>query len=89
MMTRIQVVVEEEERESFRRQAHAEGLSLSAWLRRAGRERLSARGPASAAAGALRKLFARCDAREKGREPDRREHLQVIEASRRRGASGT
>ncbi len=39
-MTRIQVLLDEAEREEFRRQAEREGVSLSAWLRRAARERL-------------------------------------------------
>jgi hypothetical protein len=90
MATRIQVVVDEEERESFRRQAQAEGLSLSAWLRQAGRERLNSRAlPSTGALAALRRFFAECDAHEKGREPDWQHHLEVIEASRQRGSSGT
>ena len=35
MATRIQVVVDEVEREAFREQAEREGVSLSAWLRAA------------------------------------------------------
>jgi hypothetical protein len=89
MSSRVQVILDEAERESFRERAKAEGLSLSAWLRRAGHERLSAR-PASPLGNvrALRAFFASCDAREKGQEPDWREHLEVIEKSRRRGSSG-
>jgi hypothetical protein len=90
MSSRVQVILDEAERESFRRRARAEGVSLSAWLRRAGRERLSARSTASlGSARALRAFFASCDARERGKEPDWREHLEVIETSRRRGSSGT
>jgi len=90
MTTRVQVILDEAERESFRQRARAEGLSLSAWLRKAGRDRLSARS-ATALGGvrALREFFASCDVREKGREPDWREHLEVIEASRKRGSAGT
>ena len=39
-MTRVQVLLEEQERGQFRREAEREGLSLSAWLRRAGQDRL-------------------------------------------------
>ena len=42
MATRIQVIVEEAEREAFRSVAEQEGLSLSAWLRQAGKDRLVA-----------------------------------------------
>ncbi|HET7292431.1 MAG TPA: hypothetical protein VFM88_08405, partial [Vicinamibacteria bacterium] len=65
MSTRIQVVVDEEERERFRRRAEAEGLSLSAWLRKVGRERLAAAGRRLATTKDLRGFVARCDAREK------------------------
>ena len=43
MATRIQVIVEEAEREAFRSVAEQEGLSLSAWLRQAGKDRLVAK----------------------------------------------
>ena len=90
MVTRVQVVLQEEERERFRREADLQGQSLSAWLREAGRARVAARadrGPLTAAS--LRAFFKSCDAREKGREPDWEQHLQVMEGSRRRGSSGT
>jgi hypothetical protein len=90
MSTRIQVIVDEAERERFRRRAEAEGLSLSAWLRQVGRDRLAARAPATfATAKELRAFFARCAEREKGREPEWRQHLEVIERSKRSGSSGT
>lgn len=85
MTARIQVVLSERERELFRRQAKAEGLSLSAWFKRAAYERLAGsratRGFGSAED--LQAFFERCDQREKGREPDWEEHLEVIERSRR------
>ena len=68
--------------------ARRHGMSLSAWLRDAGREK--------AAAGefeerirskeALRNFFAECDQRERGREPDWEEHREVIDRSKRSGA---
>lgn len=41
-MARIQVVIDEAEREQFRACARAAGMSLSEWLRRLGRERIAA-----------------------------------------------
>jgi hypothetical protein len=87
-MVRIQILLGEQEREEFRRLAKRHGMSLSAWLREAGREK--------AAAGeseqqidskqALRDFFAECDLREQGREPDWEEHREVIDRSKRSGA---
>jgi hypothetical protein len=90
-MVRVQVLMSAEERERFRRMAREEGLSLSAWLRRAGLERLEA-------AGTRRRLdeparldafFRECDAREPGTEPDWENHLRVMRGSRRAGQSDT
>jgi hypothetical protein len=89
-MTRVQVLLEEEEREQFRRQAEREGVSLSAWLRRAGQERLRSRsGRRISTVRELRQFFREIDAREKGREPDWDEHLAVMARSRGSGGSGT
>jgi hypothetical protein len=89
-MTRVQVLLEEGERERFRRQAAREGLSLSAWLRRAGLERLDARGARRiGTVGELRDFFRAVDAREAGREPDWEEHEKVIARSRASGQSDT
>lgn len=85
MSVRIQVVVDEREREVFRAQAAAEGRSLSEWLREAGRQRVAAASPRLRTASDLEGFFAACDAREHGREPDWDDHLGVIEASRREG----
>ena len=88
MAIRVQVILDEEEKELFQRQARREGLSLSAWLRRAGEERLSTRqaSPRVETVEELRSFFAACDQRESGREPDWDEHLAVMEASKRSGA---
>jgi hypothetical protein len=89
-MRRVQVLLEESEQEHFRQQAEREGLSLSAWLRQAGQERLrSRRGRRLSTLRDLRDFFRVVDAREKGREPDWNEHLAVIERSRASGTSGT
>ena len=88
MATRVQVVLSEEERDRFKGQARREGLSLSAWLRLAGRERLEAAGARLRfdTPEALDDFFRECDARETGREPDWEEHLRVMTASRGSGA---
>ena len=85
-MKRVQVLVDEDEQEQFRRQAEREGLSLSAWLRRAGQKRLAAR---LDSLRVLKVLFRAADAREVGREPDSEEHEAVIARSRASGQSGT
>lgn len=86
MSVRIQVVVDEREREAFRAQAAAEGRSLSEWLREAGRDRLARNRPDQLRTAAdLEAFFAACDEQEEGREPDWEEHLRVIGASRGAG----
>ena len=44
-MARVQLVMTDEDRERFVEQARREGMSLSAWLRAAARERLATRQP--------------------------------------------
>jgi len=90
LATRIQVILDAAERERFRRQAEREGLSLSAWLRLAGRERLGAtRRRSIATRGELRAFWKERDRAEPGREPDWEEHREVIGRSLRSGSSGT
>lgn len=91
-MARVQLVMPTEDRERFASQARREGMTLSAWLRAAARERLEARRRADpfATAEDLDAFFRECDARAgPGREPDWDEHLAAMAASRARGASGT
>lgn len=89
-MKRVQVLIEEEEREEFRREAEREGLSLSAWLRRAGQERLGARRVRRiASVRDLKAFFRAVSDREAGREPDWSEHKAAIARSRASGQSGT
>ncbi len=67
-------------------------MTLSAWLRKAARQRLAAqqRPQAFESADDLEEFFQRCDELEGlGAEPDWGEHLTVIEESRGRGASTT
>lgn len=83
MSTRINLVVDEEEKARFRRQAEREGLSLSEWLREAARAKAddAEDGPPLDTVEGLREFFAACDRREEGREPDWEEHRRVIEES--------
>lgn len=81
---RVQVILDENERESFRRLAEERGQSLSSWLREAGRQRReeqSARPPLSDPE-VLMAFFSTCDGGESGREPDWEEHRERIERSR-------
>jgi len=90
MSTRIQVVIDELEREAFRRAAAREGLALSDWLRRAGRERLQAAAQTKLrSAEELRTFFEDCGQRERGKEPGWREHRTVIEESKASGRPTT
>jgi hypothetical protein len=90
MSTRVQVVMDEMEREAFRRAAAREGLSLSDWLRRAARDRLSsAEPPGIESVEQLRAFFDACDQREQADEPEWQEHRAVIEESRAQGRPAT
>jgi len=83
---RIQVVLDEWERATFRSEAKAAGMSLSAWLREAGRERLRENAARSRFHNQieLNDFFRACDEQGSGdREPDWTEHAQVINQSRR------
>jgi hypothetical protein len=91
MATRIQVIVEEAEREAFRSVAEQEGLSLSAWLRQAGKDRLVAKTQQKTIRTPkdLRRFFKACDSQGSGREPDWVEHKKVIARSRASGTTDT
>lgn len=90
MATRVQVILSEEDRAVFARRAAAEGLSLSAWLREAGRQRLrSEPTPGLRSPEALRAFFATLPEANEGREPDWEDHLSTIAASRREGLTST
>lgn len=91
-MVRIQVLLTAEEKARFRRMAESEGLSLSAWLRQAGLERLetSRRQGRFRSPDEITSFFLRCDEHHgAGREPDWEEHLETMRRSRRTGTSDT
>jgi hypothetical protein len=90
MSSRVQVILSEEERAAFARRAAAEGLSLSSWLREAGRQRLGAdTSPSLRSREALKAFFVELPEADEGREPDWEEHLATMAASRREGLSST
>ncbi len=91
-MARVQFIIPDEDRDRFVHQATREGMTLSAWLRAAARERLAAqeRRPPFESVADVDEFFRQCDEAEGvGTEHDWADHLRQIEASRRRGTSGT
>ncbi len=90
MSIRVQVILDADERAAFARRAAADGQSLSAWLRDAGRQRLrSGGGFGLRSADVLRQFFDSLPEGAAGREPDWEEHLATIQASRREGLTPT
>ncbi len=91
-MARVQLVIPDEDRDRFVHQARREGMTLSAWLRAAARQRFEQQQryePFEAPAD-LERFFSECDALEgPDPEPDWDKHLDVINESRRHGASTT
>ena len=91
-MARVQLVIPDDDRERFVDQARREGMSLSAWLRAAARERLETRQRASLFESPedVEEFFRSCAELEGPEtEPDWSEHLRVMSESRGRGAAGT
>lgn len=89
MPRRIHIVVDDAEKERFRRRAAREGKTLSQWLRDAAREKLAAEEARVRldSRAALEEFFRACDAHERGKEPDWSVHRRAIEASIRSGGS--
>ena len=91
-MARVQLVMSDDDRERFVDQARREGLTLSAWLRAAARERLEARQSVKLfdSPHGVEEFFRTCAALDGPEtEPDWSEHLRVMSESRTRGAAGT
>ncbi len=91
MATRIHIILDQAEKERFRRQAEREGKSLAAWLREAAREKLAEDDQRARldTVEALRAFFAACDRRETEAEPDWDEQKKLIERSVRSGCGDT
>ena len=91
-MARVQLVIADEERERFVNQARREGMTFSAWLREAARERLTRQRESQRfeSDADLEAFWRELDAQPgPEREPDWEEHLKTINESRSRGATGT
>ncbi len=91
-MARVQLVIPDEDRDRFVHQARREGMTLSAWLRAAARERLQERQHAKPFQSPkdLEEFFRACDRLDGPEtEPHWGQHLDLINQSRRRGASDT
>ena len=87
-MARVQLIIPDEDRDRFVHQARREGLTFSAWLRAAARERLEARQRAERFGSSedIKRFFNECDARRgPGVEPDWEEHLQTLHESKTGG----
>ena len=85
-MVRFHVLLDEAEKEEFRRLAEREGKSLGEWLRAAARDRADAmaRDERIDSVADLDAFFQRCDRRAEGHgpEPDWDVHKAAIEASK-------
>ncbi len=90
MATRVQVLLDPAEKARLEQCAKHLGRSLSAFMREAALDRLAELERTKAfTRQELREFFRQCGKLESGREPDWGEHLQVINASLRKGGSGT
>lgn len=91
LSNRVQVLLDDEDRRQFAGLAQREGLSLSAWLRRAGQERhaLMDERLRFESRADLDSFFDACGRREEGVEPDWEDHRKVIEGSVRGGQPST
>ena len=91
-MARVQLTIPDEDRDLFVEEARREGLTFSAWLRAAARERLEARRRAGRfeSPEELERFFEECSEREgPGVEPDWEEHLRTLRESITGGLPGT
>ena len=89
-MARVQLVMSDDDRDRFAHQARLEGMSLSAWLQAAARERLERRQRVRQFESPedVEEFFRSCAALEGPEtEPDWSEHLRVMSESRGRGAA--
>ena len=91
-MARVQLVMSDDDRERFVDQARQEGMSLSAWLRAAARERLEKRQSVKQFESPedVEEFFKSCAALDGPEvEPDWDQHLRVMNESRGRGLAKT
>lgn len=85
------MLLSREEKVRLQEQAGRDGSSLSGWVRTAAIEKLDAtRGRTRFAdAKQLAAFFKKTRGRERGREPDWEQHVEVIDRSRSSGGSRT
>ncbi len=91
-MARVQLVVPDADRDRFVDQARREGMSLSAWIRAAARERLETRQRVKLfeSPDDVKEFFRYCASLDGPEtEPDWSEHLRVMNESRGTGVTGT
>ncbi len=87
-MARVQLIIPDEDRDRFAHQARSEGLTFSAWMRTAARQRLEERQLAQRfdSPQDLHQFLDECAARRgPGIEPDWEEHKRAIGESRLHG----
>ncbi len=80
MSIRVQIILDEQDVTRFKSQAKKESKSLSAWLRDAGRKMIELDGRQQRLTDpqSLKNFFRKCDEREKGVEPDWKDHKRLI-----------
>ena len=91
-MARVQLVMPDADRDRFVDQARREGLTLSAWMRAAARERLEARQQVKMfqSPDDVKEFFKVCAVLDgPAAEPDWDEHLRTMNESRAAGVTGT
>ena len=87
-MARVQLVMPDADRAEFLAQARREGMSFSAWMRAAARQRLEERRKTHTypTEEELERFFAECDAKSgPGPEPDWEEYKRLLTDPRLRG----
>ncbi len=85
-MTRVQLIIPDDDHANYVRQAEREALTLSAWLRTAAQERLqrTRRAARFETQADVRAFFVECDRIEgPAQEPDWEDHLAAMRESRR------
>ena len=91
MNTRIQIVLNIDEKLRFKTAAKLAGMSLSAWLKECARLRLEEKS-STVLPDTLEKLeafFSHCDKLEAGEEPDWAQQKEIIERSKTSGTTNT
>ncbi len=90
MSVRVQVILEEAEAAQFKHQAKKDSLSLSRWLKEAGKEKLAQKEIQRSLKdeSSLKEFFESCDQLiDKGKESDWIEHKRLINEGYSKGAN--